>query len=133
MPIVRALGVLLLSAAAAGAQPAPNRYPQPVRAGDLAGRQVLRPVEAQDVLGRVSGLVRKGGAVLLVVQVGGVLGFGTRSVAVPIGAAALLGEHVALLGLTPQQLAAQPTFDAAGSAPIPPDQTIQVALTRPFH
>ena len=31
------------------------RFPQPVRVGDLIGREVLRPVESQDVLGRVRG------------------------------------------------------------------------------
>ena len=31
------------------------RFPQPVRVGDLLGREVLRPVESQDILGRVRG------------------------------------------------------------------------------
>lgn len=32
------------------AESAAMRFPQPVRVGDLLGRQVLRPVESQDVL-----------------------------------------------------------------------------------
>jgi hypothetical protein len=76
--------------------------PQPVRAGDLLGRQLLRPIEAQHVLGRVAALVRQpDGAVLVVVNAGGLLGFGTRPVAVPLEAIALLGEHVALMDLSP--------------------------------
>ncbi len=36
------------------------RFPQPVRVGDLAGRLLLQPEESQPVLGRVTGLVRRG-------------------------------------------------------------------------
>jgi len=117
-----------------GSERAARRFPQPVRVGDLIGRQVLRPVEQQDVLGRVARVVRRvDGAVLIVVSVGGVLGLGTRPVGVPVEATALLGEHLALLDLTPDQLRARPTFDAAGTTVISADQMIGVGLTRPFH
>ena len=113
--------------------PAAERFPQPVRVGDLIHREVLRPVEQQEVLGHVAGVVRRqDGAILFVLNVGGVLGFGTRPVAVPVAAMALLGQYVALLGLTPEQLGAQPTFDPAGTSPVAPDATIRVGLTRPF-
>lgn len=116
------------------AERAARRFPQPVRVGDLLRRQVLRPVEQQTVLGRVAEVVRRpDGAFLIVVSLNGVLGLGTRPVAVPTDATALLGEHLALLDLTPEQLRALPTFDAAGTTPLPPDQTISVGLTRPFH
>jgi hypothetical protein len=138
------LAGLLAGAPAVAQQPAPaggspseaaaQRYPQPVRVGDLIRRQVLRPVEQQNVLGRVAGVVRReNGAVLIVVETGGVLGFNTRPVAVPVEAVALLGEYVALVGLTPGQLGALPLFDPAGTAPVPPDETIRVGLVRPFH
>ena len=42
------------------AQSAAMRFPQPVRVGDLLGRDVLRPVESQDVLGHVREVVRDG-------------------------------------------------------------------------
>jgi hypothetical protein len=42
------------------AESAAMRFPQPVRVGDLLGREVLRPVASQDVLGRVRRLVRDG-------------------------------------------------------------------------
>jgi len=126
---------------AAAGQPASaaQRYPQPVQAGSLLRRQVLRPVEQQNVLGRVAGVVRRGdGAVLIVVDargagVGGVLSLGRRVVAVPVAAVSLLGEHVALTGLSPEQLHALPDFAPAGTQPIPANETIQVGLTRPFH
>ena len=143
----RTLAALLLFACAPALaqQPAParpaketeratRRFPQPVRVGDLLRRQVLQPVEQQNVLGRVAGVAqRPDGAVLIVVSLGGVLGVGTRPVAVPVEATALLGEHLALLDLTPGQLRALPTFDAAGTTPLPAAQTIVVGLTRPFH
>jgi hypothetical protein len=48
------------------------RFPQPVRVGDLIDRDVLRPVESQDVLGRVRRLVRdRDGQVMVVVDFGG--------------------------------------------------------------
>jgi len=39
-------------------QSAAMRFPQPVRVGGLLGREVLRPVESQDVLGWVRRVVR---------------------------------------------------------------------------
>jgi len=110
------------------------RFPQPVRVGDLLGKEVLRPVEAQDVLGRVAAIVRRpDGAVLIVVRLGGVLGLGARPVAVPAEATALLGPYLAVMDLSPGQLRALPTYDGAGVQTLPADETIRVGLTRPFH
>ncbi len=129
-----ALSLAGVPAMAQQSSPAAARFPQPVRVGDLIHRAVLRPVEQQEVLGHVAGVVRRqDGVVLFVLNVGGVLGFGARPVAVPVAAVGLLGQYVALLGLTPKQLRAQPTFDPAGSTPMPADATIRVGLTRPFH
>jgi len=149
------LVAMLLAGAPALAQPAApaasseaaraeRRFPQPVRVGDLVRRQVLRPVEQQDVLGRVAAVVRRPSGpapddqVLVVVDIagpglGGALGLGVRPVAVPVETMALLGEYMALIDLTPAQLRALPTFDPAGTAPVPPDDTIRVGLVRPFH
>ena len=135
------LAVLLLAApvCAQDSGQATRRFPQPVRVGDLIHRQVLRPVEWQTVLGRVHGAARRAdGTVLVVVDVRddgwrGALGFGARPVAVPSDALALLGEHLALMDLTPEQLRALPTFDPAGTVPVPPEDTISMGLVRPFH
>ena len=113
---------------------AEKRFPQPVRVGDLIGRQVLRPVEQQDVLGRVAALVRRpDGAILVVVSLGGVLGLNTRPVAVPVGAMALLGQYMEVLDLSPAQLRALPTFDDPGAPRLAPDEIIRVGLQRPPH
>jgi hypothetical protein len=72
------------------AESAAMRFPQPVRVGDLLGRQVLRAVESQDVLGRVRRVVRdRNGQIMVVVDFGGFLGFGSRSIAVPVDAMVL--------------------------------------------
>ena len=151
MPPARFLAVMLLLAGVpALAQPptpaasndaarAEKRFPQPVRVGDLIRRQVLRPVEQQDVLGRVAAVVRRAdGLTMIVVDIpgpglGGALGLGARPVAVPVEAMALLGEYIALIDLTPDQLRALPSFDPAGTAPVPLDSMIRVGLVRPFH
>ncbi len=146
MPPIRPLAACLLAAillaapvhAQESAQAA-RRFPQPVRVGDLIHRQVLRPVEWQTVLGRVDRVARRAdGAVLVVVDARdagwrGALGLGARPVAVPADAVALLGEYLALMDLTPEQLRALPTFDPAGTVPVPPDDTIRMGLVRPFH
>ena len=147
-PAARLLAALLLAASVPLAAPvlaqeatqqAARRFPQPVRVGDLIHRQVLRPVERQTVLGRVEGVARRAdGAVLVVVDARnagwrGALGLGARPVAVPSDAMALLGEYLALVDLTPDQLRALPTFDPAGTAPVPAGDTIRMGLVRPFH
>ena len=64
---------------------AESRFPQPVRVGALIGRQVLEPTEAQHVLGRVETLVRSAdGKVSMIMTIGGLFGFDTRLIAVPI-------------------------------------------------
>jgi len=125
---------------------AADRFPQPVRVGDLPGRFLLQPEESQPVLGRVTGLVRRDDGAAVIVRLDGVLGLnrlgfepvawsgvGSRLVAVPIEAVALLGEYVALMGLTPERLRALPTFVAGSAAAIPPDETLRVGIVRPFH
>ena len=126
---------------------AADRFPQPVRVGDLPGRFLLQPEESQPVLGRVTGLVRRAdGGVDVIVRLDGILGLtwlglqpvawsgvGSRLVAVPVEAVALLGEHVALMGLTPERLHALPTFATGLATAIPPDETLRIGIVRPFH
>ncbi len=52
---------------------------------------------------------------------------------VPVEAVALLGEYVALMGLTPERLHALPTFATGSATAIPPDETLRVGIVRPFH
>ena len=112
---------------------AARRFPQPVRVGDLIGRGVLQPDARQAVLGRVAAIRRgEDGGIDLLMRVGGVLGIGTRLVEVPIEAVALLGEHVALLELTPAALGNLPAAPERRQE-LRPDEIIRVALVRPFH
>ena len=111
------------------------RFPQPVRVGDLLGREVLRPVESQDVLGRVRRLVRDGnGQIMVVVDFGGFLGFGTRPIAVPVDAMVLLGQDMEIVAFTPKQLRQFPTFSPSGAtdvADVADDTIIKVGLAKP--
>jgi hypothetical protein len=116
------------------AESAAMRYPQPVRVGDLLGREVLRPIESQDVLGRVRRLVRVGnGQIMVVVDFGGFLGFGTRPIAVPVDAMVLLGQDMEIVAFTPKQLRQFPTFSPSGATDIADDTIIKVGLAKPSH
>jgi hypothetical protein len=116
------------------AESAAVRFPQPVRVGDLLGRQVLRPVESQDVLGRVRRVVRdQNGQIMVVVNFGGFLGFGTRPIAVPADAMALLGQDMEIVAFTPNQLQQFPTFSPSGTTDVADDTIIKVGLAKPSH
>ncbi|MBV8616616.1 MAG: PRC-barrel domain-containing protein [Acetobacteraceae bacterium] len=110
------------------------RFPQPVRVGDLIGRDVLRPVESQDVLGRVRRVVRdRDGKVMIVIDLGGLLGFGGRPIAVPVDAMVLLGQDMEVVAFTPKQLRRFPTFSPSGTADVADDTVIKVGLAKPSH
>jgi len=116
------------------AESAAMRFPQPVRVGDLLHREVLRPVESQDVLGRVRELVRdSSGRILVVIDFGGVFGFGSQPIAVPVDAMVLLGQDMEVVAFTPQQLQRFPTFSPSGTTPISGDSIIKVGLAKPSH
>ena len=116
------------------ADSAAMRFPQPVRVGDLLGRQVLRPVESQDVLGRVRRVVRDGdGQIMVVVDFGGFLGFGSRPIAVPVDAMVLLGQDMEIVAFTPEQLRQFPTFSPSGTTDVADDAIIRVGLAKPSH
>ena len=116
------------------AESAAMRFPQPVRAGDLLGREVLRPVESQDVLGRVRRLVRdRDGQIMVVVDFGGFLGFGARSIAVPADAMVLIGQDMEIVAFTPEQLRQFPTFSPSGTTDVADDTMIKVGLAKPSH
>ena len=117
-------------------QKAAMTFPQAVRVGDLAGRYLLMPNEAQQVLGRVASpaaFTTPDGKVNLLVRRGGILGFGTTQVALPVEFVALLGEHVVLVGLPAAHLAAQHAIIPDGSAVLPADKMIKVGIVGPFH
>ncbi len=145
---VIALASSMLASPAPGAQApdtpasqdsrADQRYPQAVRVGDLAGRRLLAPEEWQPVLGWVKGAVRDGdGDPSLIVTIGGWLGgwlpFGQRDVAVSADTVALLGEHVALMDMSPDELNKLPTFVPGSQAAVGPNEIVRIGIVKPFH
>jgi len=105
------------------------RYPQPVRAGDLAGRLVIEDTQQQGVLGRAVGATRgPDGKLGLLMNYGGVLGFGARPVVVPLEAVALLGRLLVVKDLEPAQVAALP--EAGSPTILPPDTVVHMGLAR---
>jgi hypothetical protein len=116
------------------AESAAMRFPQSVRVGNLLGREVLRPVESQDVLGRVRRVVRdKNGQIMVVIDFGGFLGFGSRPIAVPIDAMVLLGQDMEIAAFTPKQLQQFPTFSPSGTTDVSDNTIIKVGLAKPSH
>ena len=116
------------------AESAAMRFPQPVRVGDLLGREVLRPVESQDVLGRVRRVVcDKSGQIIVVVDFGGFLGFGSRPIAVPMDAMVLLGQDMEIVAYMPEQLRQFPTFSPSGTTDVADQTIIKVGLAKPSH
>ena len=110
------------------------RFPQPVRVGDLLGREVLRPVESQDVLGRVRRVVRdRNGQIMVVINFGGFFGLGSRPIAVPVDAMVLLGQDMEIVAFTPKQLRQFPTFSLSGTTDVADDAIIKVGLAKPSH
>lgn len=148
--VLMALLVLALAAGASAQSPTPGgmpppagmslatsaamRFPQPVRVGELLGRDVLQPVERQTVLGRVRAVVRDAdGTIQVVMEFGGFLGFGARPIAVPIDGMVLLGADMEVVAFTPDQLRAFPTFTPEGSIPLSDDAVVRVGLAKPSH
>jgi hypothetical protein len=149
--LVAAAALLLLAARTASAQsPTPGgmppppgmsmaasaamRFPQPVRVGDLLGRDVIQPVESQNFLGTVKQIVRDpGGTLAAVINLGGFVGFGSRPVSVPVDALVLLGDVVEVDAFTPAQLRQLPTYSPGTAAPLAVDAIIKVGLAKPSH
>jgi hypothetical protein len=111
-----------------------RRFPQPVLVSALIGRDVLKPIEAQPILGHVAAVVRRqDGGLAVIVRFGGVLGFGARPIAIPIEAMALMGQFMAVMDFTPAQLRTFPTDDGAALQAVAPSETIRVGIVKPFH
>jgi hypothetical protein len=138
------VAALLVSITAVAQEPAPpgsdlatfaeRRFPQPVRVGDLIHRRVLQPLESRPVLGHVIRVIRaKDGRVEIVINYGGVFGFGGRPIAVPSDGMVLLGNELEILDFTAEQLDAFPPFDPTGTVTIAADEQIRMGLAHPSH
>jgi hypothetical protein len=113
---------------------AAKRFAQPVRVGSLIDRAVLEPVESRALLGHVLRVVRlSDGTIDIVMRYGGFLGWGGRTIGVPIDAVALLGGELVMVGYTAPQLDGLPKFEAVNAVSIPAGALIPIGLTRPSH
>ena len=104
-----------------------RRYPQPIRVGDLIGLPLLDYDDR--TLGNVRSIVRDAaGKIKLITAYGGSLPFRRRLVAVPIEVVAIAGRQLALLDLTPQEVANFPTWNDPAEKPIDQNEMIRIAL-----
>ena len=105
-----------------------------MRVGDLIDRAVLEPLESRPILGHVTEVVRASdGKVKIVVNYGGLFGFGGRPIAVPVEAMVLLGDEMMIVDFKPEQLDEFTTYDRTDITPIAADESIRVGLGRPAH
>ena len=110
------------------------RFPQPISVGWLIGRTVLQPIESQPVLGHVRGVRMTGdGQTQVIVNYGGIFGFGARPIAVPLTSVVLLGQYVEIIDLTHDQLSKLPTYEEKTGTALPGATVIKVGLARPSH
>jgi hypothetical protein len=106
-----------------------QRFPQPVRVGDLIGLPVLDP--GRRTIGYVRHVVRTtGNSIDLIVAYGGWFGWETRLVAVPIEVVGIMGREIASLDMPRSDYAAAPTWDDPNATPLPDDASIQIPLAR---
>jgi hypothetical protein len=110
-----------------------SRYPQPIKVADLIGLPVLDYDDA--TIGHVRSVVRTpaGKIQLIITQGGWPAGWSTwrsRLVPVPIEVVAILGRQLAALEMSRAEFAAARTWSEADGAPIAPNETIRIAITR---
>jgi hypothetical protein len=115
-----------------------RRFPQPVRVGDLLGLPVLDWRDS--TIGYVRQVVRtpQGKIRLIVpyghwlgwVRRGGIFDWHRRPVAVPLEVVAILGRQLAALDMSREEFDQAPTWMSAQGEPIPPHDTIRIAIAR---
>ncbi len=132
--IVFGLSVLMSSMANAQLAMTPeermqSRFPQPVRVGDLIGYPLLD--DRARTLGHIRAVVHTNNEKIeLIVECGGLFGWGSRPVAVPIELVGIAGRHVSSLDMPDSEFAKVPTWRAADARPLPADAIIRIALAR---
>jgi hypothetical protein len=110
-----------------------RRWPHPARVSDLIGLPLLDWHD--NTLGYVQRVVRTpDGKIQFIVRYGGWfgwIGWWQRPVAVPIEVIALLGPHVTLLDIGPEDLRTAPTWQPVeGNTELAGEEVIRVALAR---
>jgi hypothetical protein len=106
-----------------------RRFPQPVKVGFLIGLPLLDWDDS--TIGYVRHVVRTTeGKIQLIVNRGRLFGWGGPLVQVPIEAVAILARQIDLLDISLEEFRAAPVWSAAATQPIPPDETIKIAISR---
>ncbi len=116
-----------------GTTRAAQRFPQPVRVGDLIERPVLLPGESRPLVGHVAAVIRSGGGIEIVMTYGGFFGIGARSIAVPVDAMALLGDELEIMTFNAAQLDGFPTYQGTAIGTLGAGEFIEMGLARPSH
>ena len=110
-----------------------DKFSQPVRVGDLIGRDVIAPVESQDLLGHVRRIVQNGDAMTIVMSHGGYFGFGSHLVCVAADALALTGQALQAKDVSPADLDGLPVCDGGSDAPLDANAIIKMNVSKPSH
>ena len=106
-----------------------RRFPQKVRVGDLIGLPMLDYDDR--TLGHVKDVVRTpDGKIVLVMPFGGWFGCGGRPVGVPIETVAILARQLDVLDIPREDFPSLATWKESDGTPIPPDETIRIAIGR---
>jgi hypothetical protein len=106
-----------------------ERYPQDIRVSDM----VVKPLLETDntPIGRIKGVARSpDGKLVLIVPVGGFLGFGGRLVAVPNEAVASIGTAIISVDMDRAAYAQAATWTQGSDTLLPPETPMRVAITR---
>jgi hypothetical protein len=67
---------------------------------------------------------------MVVIDLGGFSGFGSRPIAVPLDAMVLLGQDMEVVSFTPEELRRFPTFSPSGTTPVADDAIIKVGSSK---
>ncbi len=110
-----------------------DQFKQPVRAGDLIGRDVIAPVESQDLLGHVVKIVQRDDDYTIVMTYGGQFGIGGHPVCVAADAFALTGITLQAKEISTEDLNKLPVCDGSGNTPVDPNVRFQMKLAKPAH
>jgi hypothetical protein len=104
-----------------------RRYPQPVKVGDLIGLPLLD--DRDRTLGRISAVVRTpDGKLHLIIPYGGTLGFGKRSIAVPIEVVAIAGRQLAALDMDRAAFDTAPAWQETRGSALAHSEIVRIAL-----
>ena len=109
------------------------RFPQPVRVGDLLGREVLVPSRANTFSVGFVDLFATAMVRSWLWWTAAVFWASTWPIAVSVDAMVLLGQDMEIVAFTPKQLRQFPTFSPSRTTDVADDAIIKVGLAKPSH